>query len=200
MEEIIGSDDFDDERVIDVAPNSCNIQKISVNPESCNYVNNYTKYCDLQDDIDEAGIKRPDNSNTSGYQPHNANNEVQIKHEVVSDSDIEVDLAYRVIDTFNVYKENTFKVEGENTPQNTESSLKIKQEYDHTQTTIKVEVDNQTDIETGMDRLDYMMNNKSVARSKEDISLEKESVDYETLNLEDDWNKNIAEQLQSKGM
>ena len=181
MEESISSSNVDNKKVIDIAPELCNIPTISINPGI------KMDYLDLQDGTDgRAGIK-PDNCNPSGYQPQNAIDEVQIKHEVYSDSDIKVDSAYSIIDTYNVYEE-----ERENISQNTEKALKIRHQNDHTQTPIKVEVDNHSDKE--MD-LDYTMNNSSIACRKNDISVGKD-----TVNLKDELNQNSSQQLQSKGM
>ena len=194
MEWNIGISDFDDKKVIDIAPESCDISKISIHPKACDCVRNHIKSLDLQDGTDDKASIKPDTCNILGYQPQNASNEV---HEVYSDLDIEVDLAYRIIDTFKVCEDVTFKQESENISQNTETSLKIRHQNDHTQTPIKVEVDNQTFIETD---LDYTINNTPIACSKKYIPLENDYVDYDTVNLKDDLTKNIAQQLQSKGM
>ena len=187
MEWSIGCDNFDDKKVIDIAPESCNIPKISLNPEDCDCVNNNKTYLDLQDNTDDK----------AEYQPQNAMDDIQIEHKVYCDSYNGGDFAYRIIDTFNVYEEDSVKQEGQNIPQNTEKSLKIRHQNDHTQTQIKVEVDNQVDIESD---LVYTKNNQLIACSKKDISLEKYDVDYNTVHLKDDLNKNIDEQLQNKGM
>ena len=91
--------------------------------------------------------------------------------EKARDSDIKVELAYEIIDTFNVFEENTFTQEGGQSSRDT--SLNIRHQNDQSQTPIKVEVDNQT---------------------------EKDYLDYETLNLERDLNTNITQPLQRKGM
>ena len=189
MEELVGCVDFDYKKVIDIAPESCNIPKISVDP-----VNIKADYLDLQVYTDDKAAAYK--CNPSGYQPQNTIDAVQIKHEVHSDSDVEVDLAYRIIDTFNTYEENKFKQEDENMSQNTEKSLKIRHLNDHTSTHIKVEVDDQTDIETD---LDYTMNT-SIVCNKKDISLDKDYVNYDNIKFKNDLNTNIAEQQQSKGM
>ena len=136
MEEIVGCGDFDDEQVISITPEVCNIPKISRNPKGLDCF-------DLQVGTDDKA----------------------------RDSDIEGELAYGIIDTFNIYEENTCKQESEKSSRDTETSLIIRHQND--QTPIKVEVDNQT---------------------------KKVYVDYRTLNLERDLNTNITQPLQRKGM
>ena len=149
-------------------------------------------YCEVYNNPDilvntETSDSASDNIMQSLDQPQNTIDEVQIKHEVVSDSDIEVDLAYRIIDTFNVGEVKTFKLEGEKISPFTETSLKIEFQNDHKRTQSKVEVD-------------YEMANDLKVSCKEEISIIKGNVDCENLTSKDYVNKKPVHQLLSKGM
>ena len=149
-------------------------------------------YCEIYNNPDilvktETSDSTSDNIKQSVDQPQNTIDEVQIKHEVDSDSDIEVDLAYRVIDTFNVGDVKMFKQEGEKISSYTETSLKIDFQNYHKHTQSKVEVD-------------YEIANDLKVSDKEEIVIVKGNVDCENLTSKDDVNKKPVHQLQSKGM
>ena len=115
MEEMMGIGDSDDTKTIDIKQEpcceTCNFPKISTKPEAIGYTSNKTDYLRHQDDAnDETNIKT-DNIMQPDNQYQNTMNEMKIKHEIDSDSDIEVKLAYRIIDTFNVCQVKTFKLE-----------------------------------------------------------------------------------------
>ena len=116
-----------------------------------------------------------------------AMDEVLIKHEVDSDSDIEVDLAYRIIDTFNVGDVKTFKREGEQISSYTETSMKLEFQNYHKHTQSKVE-------------MDYETANDLKVSDKKEIVIIKGNVDCENSTSKDDMKKTTAHQLQSKGM
>ena len=126
-------------------------------------------------------------------QPQNTIDGVQIKHEIDSDSDIEVDLAYRIIDTFNVCEVKSFKREGESSLP--ETSPKVKLQNDHRKNKFKVEVDTTTNI---AEDLYYQEDNHLNSGDKEKNVFLTEDVDY--VNIEDVVNKSPVHQLQNKGM
>ena len=164
-----------------------------VNPEAGDSTSNITAYLTVQDNTDDkTNIKQ------SGDQPQNAIDQVKIKHEVDSDLDIDVDLTYRILDTFNVCEVKTFKREGEKNSPDTKTSLKLGLQTDHTQTQL-VEVDN--NIATKADLHDKISNNLSTYDT-EKLAFIKEidcEVDSETINLEDEVNEKTVRLLQSKG-
>ena len=100
------------------------------------------------DSDDKTNIKTL-NMRQTDDQPHNVIDEVQIKQELHSDSDIEVGLAYRIIDTFDVSEVRTFKQESEQLSPDTETSLKIGQ-TNNKQTQLKVEMDNKSNLDCEM--------------------------------------------------
>ena len=118
---------------------------------------------------------------------------VQIKHEIDSDSDIEVDLAYKIIDTFNVCEVKSFKREGESSLP--ETSPKIELQNDHRKTQFKVKVDTTTDI---AEDLYYKEDNHLNAGDQGKNVFVTEDVDY--VNIEDVVNNTPVHQLQNKGM
>ena len=109
--------------------------------------------------------------------------DVKIKQQVDSDSDVEVDLAYRVIDTFNKYEVKTFKQDDEEISTDCETSLKLGLQYGHTETRLKLEMD-KTATEGDLDNkiLNHFDN--------KEITFLKENVEYENLNF-DNNNNNI---------
>ena len=123
-------------------------------------------------------IMQPDNQVKNG---------IKIKHEIDSNSDIEVDLAYRIIDTFNVCQVKSFKQEDEKILPDTNALLIIDQTH------TKVEVDKQIGLDVGIS------SNVNVC-DKEKTAMRTENVDYDNLNLEDDMNKQHFHKLQIKGM
>ena len=152
----MGCDVIDDEKVIGIKLELCssetyNNSRIAMQPE----VTDSTIH--NSDSDSKTNITR-DTIMQSEDQTQNIIDVVQIKHEIDSDSDIEVDLAYRIIDTFNDCEGESFKHEVEGISPDTKTSLKKEFQYDHVQTQIKVEVDNNTDL---LEDLDY----------KEDIDL-----------------------------
>ena len=128
----------------------------------------------------------------SGDQPQNTIDGVQIKHEIDSDSDIEVDLAYRIIDTFNVCEVKSFKREGESSLPETSSKIELQNE--HMKTQFKVEVDTTTDI---AEDLYYKEDNNLNAGDKKKSVFVTEDMDY--VNIKD-VNTTPVLQLQNKGM
>ena len=181
--------DSDDKKAIDIklepCCKKCNNTKISIMPEAGSSTRNTPEFFNHQDgSSDETNIK-PDDIIQSDNHAQNIINGIKINHEIDSNSDIEVDFAYRIIDTFNVCEVKTFKREGENT----KTLLKIDQ------TQIKVEVGNQIDL----DYHNNMTNNVNVCDKEKNV-MRKENVDYDNLNSEDDMNKQHFPQLQIKGM
>ena len=185
----MGIGDYGDKKAIDIKLELCcevsNNSNVSLKPEASVSTCNKTGYLRQHDGSEDETNTKTDNIIQADIKLQNANNKMQIKHELVSDSDIEVDFAYRIIDTFNICEVKTFKREGEQILPDTKT-LKI----DSTQ--IKVEVDNQSD-------LDYHMTNKVNVCSNEKTAPRKENVDYDNRNLNDDVNKHVRH-LQSKGM
>ena len=134
-----------------------------------------------------------DNIKQSWDQHETAIDDVQIKTEVDSNSDIEVDLAYRIIDTFNVCEVKTFKREDEMVSPETETSLKIGPQYDHNEAQVKAEVDNKAN-------LDYALTYDLNICAKDKLAFIKENVDYENMNAVYDVNKRPVNLLEGKGM
>ena len=89
----------------------------------------------LQNDSDDKTY----NIRSSGDDPPNIIGDAKIKQEVDSDSDIEVDLAYRVIDTFDVREGKSFKQEDDNISLDTDTSFKTGLHNDHNQLQLKME-------------------------------------------------------------
>ena len=106
----MGVGDSEENRVNDIKQELCceiyNTPGISIKSEAGNSTCNNTEDLCLKDDYDD-NI----NIDQSGDQPQNSIDVVQIKHELNGDSDIEVDCAYRIIDTLNVCEIKTFKQE-----------------------------------------------------------------------------------------
>ena len=196
MEEMMG---IDDEKVIGIKLESCsseisNNSRIAMQPEVMASLINNSDNLMLQGGSDYKTNITTDNVKQSVDQTQNIIDVVQVKHEIDSDSDIEVDLAYRIIDTFNVCEVESFKQEGESISSDTETSLKIELPNDEKQTQIKVEGDNNTDI---LKDLDYREDNNLNACEKK-IVIMNENEDY--INIEDDVNKTPVQRLQIKGM
>ena len=182
MEEMMCIGETDDTKVIEIklglCSKTCNDPKIPIKPEAMDAtITNSTT----------------DTITQSGDQPQNAFDRVQIKHEIDSDSDIEVDLAYSIIDTFNVCEVKSFKREGASSLP--ETSPKVKLQNDHRKTQFKVEVDNKTAI---TEDLYCEEDNHWNAGDKEKNVFVTEDVDY--VNIEDVVNKTPVYQLQNKGM
>ena len=141
MKEMMGICHLDDKQVIDMklelCCDICNNPKVSVKCETSEPSSNDLR---IQDGFDDKIICKTDTINLSDDHPQNAIDELQIKHEVNSDPDIEVDLAYRIIDTFNRCELKMFKREDEKISPDTETLLKVGQ-TDIKQTQLKVEVD-----------------------------------------------------------
>ena len=163
----------------------CNPPKISIKLEANRFTGNKPEYLRHMDGSDDKSGIKTDITMQSDNQAQNLSNEMQIK-EVDNDSDFDVDLAYKIIDTSNVCEVNAFKREGEKILPDTKPLLKIDQ------TQLRVEVDNTIDSS-------YKMTNTLNVCDKEKTALKKENVDYDNLILEDDVNKQHV-QLQSKGM
>ena len=111
MKEEIGIGDSQDNKVIDKLKLCCEIcsnHNISIKCEDSNSKSNNTEDLHLKDDSDDI---KTEYIKPSGDPPQNETDAFQIKPEVNGDSDIEVDLAYRIIDTFNICKVKTFKQE-----------------------------------------------------------------------------------------
>ena len=110
MEEVMGIGDSQENRVNDIKQELCceldNNPGISINSEAGNSMCNNTEDLRLKDDSGDNV-----NINQSLDQHQNPIDVVQIKHELNDDSDIEVDCAYRIIDTLNVCEIKTFKQE-----------------------------------------------------------------------------------------
>ena len=165
----------------------CNPPKITIKPEDICFTSDKSEYLRYMDGSDDIESIKTDTIMQSDNQVQNLRNEMQIKDELDNDSDVEVDLAYKIIDNSNVCELETFKREGEKILPDTKTLLKI----DETQ--LIVEVDNKID-------LGYEMTNNLNVCDKVKTVLKKENVDYDNLNLEDDVNKQPVHQLQSKGM
>ena len=165
MEDMGGIEDFDDEKVIGIK----------------------LEYVSHQDgSYDKSNVKQP------GDQSQNTIDVVQIKQEVHSNSDIEVDVAYGTIDTFNPCEVKTFNQEDEKISPDTKTPLKIGQtNNEHTQ--LKVEVDTNTDIDS------EMTNSLNVCDKQQNASI-RDHVDYDTLTREDQVHKRPVYQLHTRGM
>ena len=178
MEEMPGIVDLDEEKVIGTKLELCsekyNNPKVLIKREAIDHTSDDTEDLWLQDDSDNKT-----NIMQSGVQPQYAIDKVQIKHEVDSDSDVEVDFAYRIIDTFNVCEVKSFKRENENISSDRK-------------TPFKTELQNETAI---VGDLYSKVNTKLIVSGKE-----KHGFINEYVNLEDDVNKKLVHQLQSKGM
>ena len=163
----------DDKKEIDITLELCciicNNSTVSVKPEAAVSTSN-----NADDSNDKCNIKI-DTIKQSEDQPQNSINEVPIKREVNSDSDIEVDLTYRIIDTFNACEVNIFKREDEKISPDSEKLLKIRQTNNN-----KIQLNGEED--------------------KEKIAFIKEHVDCDGINIEDDVNKKNDNQRHSKGM
>ena len=185
----MGISDPDDEKVVDVKLEPCceihNNPKTPVTPEACFSTSNKPEYVSHHIGSDDTHIKTY-NIKQSEDQFHNATNEVHIKQELNSDSDIEVGLAYRIIDTVNVCEVNTFKQEYEKMSSDTVTSLKIGQ-INIEETQLKVEVDNKRDLR-------YEKTNNLNVCNNAKIAFIKENVEYDNINLEDDVSKRINQQ------
>ena len=184
MESVMGIGNSEDTKVNGIKHDLCceigNHHKISIKSEARDSPSNNAEDLRLKDDSDDNL-----SINQSGDQPQNVNDDVQIKHEVNGDSDIEVDLAYRIIDTFNVCEVKTFNQEDEQISPDT-TLFKIGLQNNQKQTQLKVEVDNKAYMDNNIDTFSF---------DKSKIACIKENVDYENQNSEDDVNK-----LHSKGM
>ena len=99
-----------------------------------------------------------DHSRLSRDEPHNIIDDVQIQQEVDRDSDIEVDMAYRVIDMFDGHERKTFKQEDENISPDTDTSFKTGFQNDYSQTKLKMEMENY------LNGLENDVNNKPVCQ------------------------------------
>ena len=193
---MMGMGDTVDKEVIDIKQElcyeTCNNSKTAIPPEAMYATISNTEHLRLHD-----GSNFKTNINQSEDQPQNLMDEVHIKHEINSDSDIEVGLAYRIVDTFNFCEGKSFKREGELISTDTETPFKIGLQNDHNQTQLRFEVDNKTDI---VDDLDYKENNNlnAIASDKGKITITNENEDY--MNIEHDVNKMPVHNLQSKGM
>ena len=185
MEEMMSIIDSDDKQIIDIKQElfceKCNNPKISVRPEANDSTSNDTEYSRLQDVSNDKTNIKTDTIKQSEDQHQNSNHELQIKHEVNNDSDIGVDFAYRIIDTFTACEVKMFKREDDKSSPDTETLLKVKQ-TNKRQIQLKLEVDNKTD-------LNYDMANNLNVCDKEKIAFMKENVDYDDLNIEDNVNK-----------
>ena len=192
----MGICDSDDKKVIDIIKlepchEICN-NRLSMKPEADDYTRNTGEHLRLQDGSDNQTNIKTDNIKQSWDQPQNTIDEVQIQHGMDRDSDIEVDLAYKIIDTYNICEAHPFKIDNENILPDTETSLSIGQP-NYKQAQLKVEVDYKTDF------LCETTNTLNVCNI-EKIILKKENMDYENLNVGDDVDKKPVHQLQSKGM
>ena len=163
----------------------CNPPKISIKLEPNRFTSDKPEYLRHMDGSDDKSSINTDIIMQSDNLAQNLSHEMQIK-EVDNDSDVVVDLAYKIIDTSNVCELKIFKREGEKIVPDTKPLFKIDQ------TQLIVEVDNKID-------LGYEMTDNLNVCDKEKMALKKESVDYDNLILEDDVNKQPV-QLQSKGM
>ena len=199
MEEMIGFDVIDDEKVIGIKLELCssetsNNSRIAMQSEVTDSTIHDSDNLMLQDDSDYKTNITTDTIMQSGDQTQDIIDVVQVKHEIDSDSDIEVDLAYRIIDTFNDCEAESFKQEGESISPDSETSLKNEVPYDHMQTQIKVEVDNNTDLLEDLDDKEDI--NLNACDNK--IVIVNENEDY--MNIEDEMNKTHDHPLEIKGM
>ena len=183
----MGSCDSDDQKVnkLELCCEVSNNPKVLITPEVGD-----TEDLKLQGGADDKSNITTDKFKQSWDQHQTANDEVQIKQEVDSDSDTEMDSAYRIIGTFNVCEVKTFKREDEMISPDTETSLRIGPKNDINQA--EVEVDNKAN-------LDYALTNKLNVCAKDNITFIKENVHYNSLNSKDGVNKNNVHQSQSKG-
>ena len=167
----------DDKKEIDIKLELCciicNNSTVSVKPEAADSTSNNADYLRQQDDSNDKCNIKIDTIKQSEDQPQNSINEVPIKLEVNSDSDIEVDLTYRIIDTFNACEVKIFKREDEKISPDSEKLLKIIIEN-------KIQLNGEED--------------------KEKIAFMKEHADCDGINIEDDVNKKNDNQRHSKGM
>ena len=192
MEEIIDIDNSDDQKVKNIKLESCCeicINNVSLQPEASDYTDNTEEHLRLQDGADDQINIKTDNITQSANQPQNTFDEMQIKHDTDCDSDIEVDLAYRIIDTFNMCEIKTFKTEDEKILPDNEMPLNMEQ-TNNKPSQLNVEVDKKTNF---LYEMTNICNMKKIAHIKD-------NVDYENLNVDDDENKKHVHQLQNKGM
>ena len=186
----MGIGDLDDKQAVDIklelCCDICNNPSVSVKREASDSSSNDTEDLRIKDGFDDNINIKTYTINPSVDQHQNEINELHIKHEVNSDPDIEVDLAYRIIDTFN--PSDIFKREDEKFSPDNKTLLKVGQTNINQ---LQLKVDKKTD---------YVMTNNLNVCEKEKIPFVKENVDYDNLNLEDDVSKNLVHQLQSKGM
>ena len=181
----MGICDSDDKTVIKL--DICYNPKISSKPEASESTIHNKEGFNMQNGFVADNIKQ------SWDQHETAIDDVQIKPEDDSDSDIEVDLAYRIIDTFNVCEVKTFKQEDEIISPDTETSLKIGSQNDHNEAQVKAEVENKANV-------DYALTYDLNICSKDKLAFIKENVDYESMNSKYDVNKRPVNLLQDKGM
>ena len=153
----------------------CNNSTVSVKPEAADSTSNNADDLRQQDDSNDKCNIKIDTIKQSEDQPQNSINEVPIKLEVNSDSDIEVDLTYRIIDTFNACEVKIFKREDEKISPDSEFFLKIRQTNNN-----KIQLNGEED--------------------KEKIAFMNEHVDCDGIKIEDDVNKKNDKQRHSKGM
>ena len=186
----------DDKKEIDIKQElfceKCNNPNISVKPEANDSTGNNTEYSRLQDVSNDKTNIKTDTIKQSEDQPQNSIDEVQIKREINSDSDIEVDLAYSIIDTFNACEVKIFKREDGTISPDSEKLSKVRQ-TNNNKIQLNEEDDNKTDF-------NYVITNNLNVCDKEKIAFIKENVDYDGINIEDDVNKKTDHQRQSKGM
>ena len=193
MEEIMGICDSDDKKVIDVIKlEPCCNNHVSMKPEANNYTSNTGEHLRLQDGSDHQTNIKTDNIKQSWDQPQHTIDEVQIKHGMDRDSEIEVDLSFRIIDTYNICEVHPYNIDDENILSDTKTAFNIGQ-TDNKQAQLKVEVDNKTDL------ICEMTNTLNVCNIEKNTCI-KENVDYENLNVDDDVNKKSVQHLQNKGM
>ena len=169
----------DDKKEIDIKLELCciicNNSTVSVKPEAADSTSNNADDLRQQDDSNDKCNIKIDTIKQSEDQPQNSINEVPIKREVNIDSDIEVDLTYRIIDTFNACEIKIFIREDEKISPDSEKLLKIRQTNNN-----KIQLNGEED--------------------KEKIAFMKEQVDCDGINIEDDVNKKNDNQRHSKGM
>ena len=129
MEQMIGIGNLDDKKVTDIKLEICcgihNTSRISIAPEAIDFINNSTECVSLKYDSDDKINIETDVKKQLCNMSQSEIDDVKIKQQVDSDSDVEVDLAYRVIDTFNKYEVKTFKQDDEEISTDCETSLKI---------------------------------------------------------------------------
>ena len=170
---------YDDKKKFDIklelCCEICNNPNGSVKPEAGDSTSSNADDLRQHDDSNDKCNIKIDTIKQSEDQPQNSINEVPIKREVNSDSDIEVDLTYRIIDTFNACEVKIFKREDENISPDSEKLLKVRQPNNN-----KIQLNGEED--------------------KEKIAFIKEHVDCDGINIEDDVNKENDDQRNSKGM